>query len=454
MEEWTQLFVSAWEYMLSLNTPNFWVQIGSLAVFAALAKLINRYWTNRFMRDGGQIAGARRFTLHSIKRIVFPLSMMFMVLIAREVMQAMDMETLLFNIAIPLLFSLGLIRLTVYTLRVGFSPGPAVKALENVIATLVWMAVALHLLGWLGPVVQTLDSLAITLGESRISLWSVGKMVVSLALFLVLALWLSRNIEKRLSSSQYLAPGMRVGLAKVSQFGLLILAGIIALNTVGIDLTALTVFGGALGVGLGLGLQRIASNYVSGFILIFDRSIRPGDVISIDSQLGWIQEMRARYVVMQNRGGVNTIIPNENLIISEVINWSYGDPNVRLKIPVQISYDNNPEQAMALMEKVAADCPRILTDPPPAGRLVAFGDNGIDLELLAWINDPQQGIGNIRSQLNIGIWRAFRENSITIPYPQRDLYLKSAPANLLTAENNKRGDCKKSFLQSQESGDR
>ena len=181
---------------------------------------------------------------------------------------------------------------------------------------------------------------------------------------------------------------------------------------------------GALGVGLGFGLQRIASNFISGFILIFDRSIRPGDVVSIGDKFGWVQELRARYIVVKDRDGVETLIPNENLVTSEVINWSYSDPNVRLKIPVQISYGDDPERAMEIMLEAARNTPRVLKDPPPVARLMAFGDNGIALELRLWINDPQNGISNVRSDVNLGIWRGFREAGITIPFPQRDLHLK------------------------------
>lgn len=203
------------------------------------------------------------------------------------------------------------------------------------------------------------------------------------------------------------------------------LAFLLALDTVGTDLGALAVFGGALGVGLGFGLQRIASNFISGFIVLFDRSIRPGDVITIGDKFGWVQELRARYVVVKDRDGVERLIPNETLITNEVIHWSYSDSNVRLKIPVSISYDNDPEHALALLEKAAAANPRVLADPEPTTRLIAFGDSGIELELRVWIRDPQAGLGSVRSDINLAIWRAFKAAGITIPYPQRDLHIRS-----------------------------
>ena len=427
MEELSILWSFLEEYLVSLYTIAFWIQLGILVVFALVAGLIKRYWTKKFMDDEARLSGARKYLLTAANKIIFPFSMMFMIMLARAAMQTFDLETIILNIVVPLLFSMGLIRLAVYSLRRGFSPGPTVKAMENIIVAIVWGAVALHLLGWLGPLHEAMDSLAINLGQSRVSLWSGFKLFFSLGILMILAFWLSKNLESRIKKSPYLDSGMQAGLAKVTHFILIIMAGLVALNIVGINLTALHVFSGALGVGLGFGLQKIASNFVSGFILVFDRSIKPGDVISIDNKMGWIEEMRSRYVVMKNREGVDTLIPNESLITSQVINWSYDNFNVRIKIPVQVSYDDDPEQAMELMLQVAQQTARVLEDPAPACRLMAFGDNGIDLELRVWINDPHMGTGNLRSQINVGIWRIFKKHGITIPYPQRDLYLKSVP---------------------------
>lgn len=428
MNDITTLWTSLEQYLESLYAISLWVELILLIFFALLSAIIKRYWKEKFMTDDEKIIQGKNLALNSINRIIFPLSMMIMVILARTVMHSIfDLATPLLNIAVPLLFSMGLIRLIVYMLRKGFSPGPRVKAMENIIVTTIWFGVALHLLGWLAPMQQHMDSLALTLGETRFSLWSAFKLVFSLAVLMIVALWISRNIETRLKKNQHFDPGMQVGLAKIIHFILIISAGLITLNIVGINLTALHVFSGALGVGLGFGLQKIASNFVSGFILIFDRSIKPGDVISIDGTIGWIQEMRARYVVMKNREGVDTLIPNESLITSQVINWSYEDPNVRLKIPVQVSYEDDPEQAMDLMLSVANKTPRVLSNPAPAARLMSFGDNGIDLELRIWITDPQQGVANVRSHINIGIWKLFKEYGITIPYPQRDIYFKNLP---------------------------
>ena len=320
----------------------------------------------------------------------------------------------------------------VYFLRKTFRPGPLVKAWENLIGTSVWIVVAMQSAGLAARRAGGLDGMAIQVGGNRISVLAVIKLVLAVALLWLLALWLARIIENRVSQADYVNASMQVALAKLSKFVLLVLAFLLALEAVGIDLTALTVFGGALGVGLGFGLQRIASNFISGFIVLFDRSIRPGDVITIGDKFGWVQELRARYVVVKDRDGVERLIPNEMLITNEVINWSFSDRNVRLKIPVSISYDNDPEQALGPAaggrHGQARGC---WPTRRPRTRLMAFGDNGIELELRVWIQDPQAGLANVRSDINLAIWRAFKAAGIVIPYPQRDLHIRSGSRSRL-----------------------
>jgi small-conductance mechanosensitive channel len=286
-----------------------------------------------------------------------------------------------------------------------------------------WSVVALHLTGFLPDVLTALDGFAIGTGESRFSLLSLIELMIALVLFVVAAGWLLRLIESRARRAPYLSPSMRVGMVKVSKFALYALAFMLALKSVGIDLTTFAVLSGAIGVGIGFGLQKIFSNFISGFILLFDRSIRPGDVISIGNRFGWVQALQARYVVVRDRDGVETLIPNENLITSEVTNWSYTDRNVRQKLPLQISYNDDPEFVMNMIVEIASMNPRVLLDPPPVARLTSFGDNGIELELRIWISDPEAGIVNIRSDIFLEIWKSFKEHGITIPFPQRDVHI-------------------------------
>lgn len=410
-----------------IHDPQFWWEVGVLVLAAAGAYLVHRVLNQGLETRSEQKTEyvVRRLALKTLQRILFPISMLVGVLVGRALLQQQDDPVWLLDFAVPLLISLATIRTVIYFLRKTFRPSPMVKAWENLIAFSVWVVVALHLLGWLPIVLQGLDSMAMQVGSTRVSVLATFKLLLSVALLWVLALWLARIIENRISKAEYVSASMQVALVKLSKFVLLVLAFLLALDAVGIDLTALAVFGGALGVGLGFGLQRIASNFISGFIVLFDRSIRPGDVITIGDKFGWVQELRARYVVVKDRDGVERLIPNETLITNEVINWSYSDPNVRLRIPVSISYDNDPEQALSLMRLVADENPRVLATPEPATRLIAFGDNGVELELRVWIPDPEAGLASVRSDINLAIWRAFKAAGIVIPYPQRDLHIRS-----------------------------
>ncbi len=412
--------------------PLFWWEVGMLLVAAMGALLVHRTLGVGLAERTEKNAeyAVRSLALKTLQRILFPISMLLGVLAGRALLRHWGYPVDLLNLAVPLLTSLATIRIVIYFLRKTFRPGPAVKAWENLIATSVWILFALHLLGWLPTVLEALGGIAIQVGSARISLLETGELILALIVLWILALWLSRLIEARITRAQYVNASMQVALVKLSKFVLLVLAFLVALEAVGIDLTALAVFGGAVGVGLGFGLQRIASNFISGFIVLFDRSIRPGDVITIGSTFGWVQELKARYVVVRDRDGVERLIPNESLITNEVINWSYTDPNVRLKIPVSISYGDDPEQALALMMSAARANPRVLDDPAPATRLMSFGDNGIELELRVWIQDPQQGLASVRSDINLAIWRAFKTAGITIPFPQRDLHIRSGMPDL------------------------
>ena len=410
-----------------IRDPGLWWEVAVLVLAAASALLVHRLLSQRLVERTARNAefAMRHLALKALQRILTPLTMLVSVLVGRALLANQGMSVRVLDLAVPLLISLATIRIVVYFLRKTFRPGPVVKAWENLIATSVWIVVALHLLGWLPAVLQGLDGMAMEMGGKRISVLAVGKLVLAVAVLWMLALWLARLIENRISQAEYVNASMQVAMVKLSKFLLLLLAFLLALDAVGIDLTALTVFGGALGVGLGFGLQRIASNFISGFIVLFDRSIRPGDVITIGDKFGWVQELRARYVVVKDRDGVERLIPNEMLITNEVINWSFSDRKVRLKIPVSISYDNDPEQALMLLGEAAMANPRVLADPEPATRLIAFGDSGIELELRVWIEDPQSGMANVRSDINIAIWRAFKQAGIVIPYPQRDLHIRS-----------------------------
>ena len=369
--------------------------------------------------------------LRTARRLVFPLVTLVAVIAGRLVITQLGYAGGLLDVAAQLLIALAVIRVLVYSLRVGFAQGPALKAWEKLITTTIWGIVALHLVGWLQPLIEGMDMLAINMGDTRISMLMIAKLVVLIALYLLLAFWISGIVEQRMRASRHINASLRVGLSKVVKFGLVTIAILAALTEAGLKLASLTVFGGARGVGIGFGLQKIVSNFISGFILLGDRSIRPGDVITVGQKFGWVKELRARYIVVRDRDGVETLIPNENLVTTEVINWSYSDRRVRVRIPVQISYADDPEQAMGVMLEAGKVHPRVLKNPEPVVRLMEFADSGIALELRVWMLDPQEGVGNIKSDINLSIWRGFKEAGITIPFPQRDVNLRYMNAPVL-----------------------
>jgi small-conductance mechanosensitive channel len=247
--------------------------------------------------------------------------------------------------------------------------------------------------------------------------------------YLVLLLWIAsltaRILENRIAKLPNLTPSVQVLFSKLLKIVLFFIAIMLAVNNVGIDLTALAVFGGALGVGIGFGLQKIVSNFVSGIILLMDRSIKPGDTIGVAGTYGWIQSLGARYVSVITRDGIEHLIPNEELIVNRVENWSFSGKRVRLRIPVGISYDSDVRQAMALCVEATEAPERILADPKPVCQLLEFGDNSVNLEIRFWIRDPQEGIANVKSAVLLGVWDRFHEHEIQIPFPQRDLHIRT-----------------------------
>ncbi len=432
MELLETLYSFALERIEQFSTIQGGLQIADVIICGALAALTHKHWQQFITRLVGNFEqqGFIRFILRGTNRIAFPMSMLLYLLLTRFILDQFGVNTAVLDIFTPLLLSLAGIKLGVYILRTGFSPSPALREWEYVFSLIVWGVLALHLVGWLPDVIKAMDELAFTFGDTRFSVLALLELATSILVFIVLATWLTRFIESRTRRSQHLNPSMQVVLTKTSKFVIYGLAILFALQAVGIDFTAFAVFSGAVGVGIGFGLQRIFSNFISGFILIFDRSIKPGDVITIGDRFGWVQELNARYVVVRDRDGVESLIPNENLITSEVTNWSYSDRSVRRRLPVSISYHDDPELAMSLMVESAQEHPRVLMTPEPVARLLRFGDNGIELELRIWIEDPENGVANVCSDINLAFWKRFKAHDISIPFPQRDVHIQASPESI------------------------
>jgi small-conductance mechanosensitive channel len=296
------------------------------------------------------------------------------------------------------------------------------------IAMAAWLFAALNIVGLIDPILNLLDSMSLTIGHFRLSVLLVLKGMVFLAMLLWTANIASRLIEQRLQSFPTMAPAMQVLTAKLAKVVLLTLAVVIALNSVGIDLTAFAVFSGAIGVGVGFGLQKVVSNLISGVILLLDRSIKPGDVIEIAGTYGWITRLNARFVSVSTRDGIEHLIPNEDLITQRVTNWSYSSDSVRLHVGIGVSYNADVREAMRLCLEATKDVKRILETPAPICLLKGFGENSLDIELRFWIRDPRNGTANVRSEVMLGVWDRFREHGIEFPFPQRDIHLPDIDA--------------------------
>ena len=299
-----------------------------------------------------------------------------------------------------------------------------------------WPIAALDAFGALAPVIDQLQALAIPLGKNdagepmNISLFDVIRTLIYFAVLFWLAGFLSNVIQNRLENASDLSPSLRTMITKIMNIVLPVLALLIALQIVGFNLATLAVFSGAVGLGVGLGLQRIAANFIAGFTLLADRSIKPSDVIEIDGTFGWVTSMQARYVAIRTRDGTEMLIPNDRFMSEGVTNWSRSDRVVRLHAPFGVSYGTQDLKAIqTLAIEAAKGVDRVQLQPAPACNLVGFGDSSVDFDLRFWIIDPQNGMANVRSAVFLAVWDALAEAEIEIPFPQRDLHVKSWPAD-------------------------
>lgn len=297
------------------------------------------------------------------------------------------------------------------------------RVLGKMVSILVWTYVALVLLGIDDDSALLLDAAGFAVGTFRISLFLLIKVFVFLGILIWVAVSLGDFIDKRLQNVDDLTPSLRVLLGKVVKISLIVTAFLVGLSGLGIDLTIFTVFSGAIGVGLGFGLQKVVSNFISGIIILMDRSIKPGDTISLDDTFGWIRELRARFVSVVTRDGREYLIPNEDFITHQVINWSFSDELVRLDVNFGVSYDSDPHQVSALAIESAANIGRVYAGKKPVCWLTGFGDSSIDFVLRFWISDPREGLTNIRGVVLLALWDTLQEHGIKIPYPHREVIM-------------------------------
>lgn len=291
-------------------------------------------------------------------------------------------------------------------------------------AGVVWTIAALDITGLYGPTVTVLDGIAFTAGEVRLS----ALVLVQGALWLGVLLWgatlVVKVADRRLQQTTDISPSMRVLIGKLLRFTAVGLSIILALNAVGVDMTALAVFGGALGLGLGIGLQRVVANLVSGVVLLMDRSVKPGDVIEVEGTFGWVVAMQARFVSLVTRDRKEILIPNEDFITNRVINWSHTDELVRLEVAFSVTFDADPHQVRELAVAAANTPQRVVGKPAPVCHLTAFGDDGLEFMLRFWVCDAPNGVVNVTGQVLLAVWDAFKENGISVPYPHRDIKMR------------------------------
>ncbi len=298
------------------------------------------------------------------------------------------------------------------------------RTIAKTFAVTAWSLATLNILGFLDDTIAILHKLAFTTGDVRISVLNVAQAILVCGVLVWSANFLADFIEKQLKGNKDLTPSLQVLISKIAKVVLLALAFLMSLSVAGVDLTVLTIFSGAIGLGIGFGLQKVVSNLISGTIILLDKSIKPGDVISLGEKFGWITSLRARYVSVVTRDGVEHLIPNEDFITQQVVNWSYSNRQVRVEISFGVSYNSNPHDVRRITNEAIQTLDRVLKNPAPVCHMTAFGDSSLDFVLRFWIKDPEGGLTNIRGQAFLAIWDAFQEEGIDIPFPHRELLVR------------------------------
>ncbi|VWX61629.1 mechanosensitive ion channel family protein [Sphingorhabdus sp. 109] len=298
--------------------------------------------------------------------------------------------------------------------------------LGTTIGLALFVSIGSGLVGGIEPITLAMDKVGFSLGSRRISLLWIVTLAMTAVILLAVARVLMKLVAYIISNSELDAAQKVLG-QKLATVSILAGAFVLGLDVVGIDLTALAVFSGAFGLAIGFGMQKTIGNLIAGIILLMDRSIKPGDVIAVGNTYGWVNKIGVRAVSVLTRAGKEHLIPNEDLMTREVENWSYSSPNVRISIPVGVSYNTDMDQAIELMKQACVDVPRVLNHPKPVVWMLEFGDNSVNFEIRCWIKDPQSGVGNFRAAILKRVWDLFKEHGVEIPFPQRDLHIKSLP---------------------------
>ncbi|GHT91775.1 mechanosensitive ion channel protein [Betaproteobacteria bacterium] len=407
--------------------PDFYWQIPFVLVCLGIAWILARHLRRRLAATQDRLG-----LWQALLEQTFPIFSVLLLAITKSLLPLVQLDKMplyLFDLFIPLLLSLTVVRALRHMLQRSFPRASWIASIGRVFSILVWGWLALFLSGVAPEVIRTLETVGFRIGAQQINLWMIVNGVVVIALTLLASLWASSLVEARLKGAQEIDVSLRIVLGRMCKALFVLFAVLMSFSLIGLDITALSVFTGALGVGLGMGLQKIASNYVSGFIILLDRSIRLGNIIQVSGDVsGTVTQITTRYTVLKNMVGMEFIVPNESLVANIVQNQTFSDSRTRAQTSVSVAYSSDLEKVLPLLEAIARAHPRVIADPAPLATIARFADSGIDLDLGFWISDPQNGTSLLRSQINLEIWRRFRAEGIEIPFPQREVRLLESTA--------------------------
>lgn len=398
---------------------DFVIQVGILIVSLILAYFIQKPIRPRLSAGISKLRllSPLRRVLEAVSHQLFAIAVLFVLWLATGINSQIEggVETGVLEIIASLMTAWILIRLTSAVIANPF--------LSRLVATLAWTIAALNIVGLLGPAINVLESVSIPLGQTRVSVLTIVNGALLLAALMWAALAGSKLIENRLTQVSEITPGARVLIGKTVRLIMVVVAVMVALSSVGINFAALAVFTGAVGVGIGIGLQKQVSNLISGVILLLDKSIKPGDVIEVGPTFGWVNTMSARYVGVTTRDNKELLIPNDDFVTNQVINWSHSDDDVRMEVKFGTSYDSDPHAVRELAVEAAGKPDRVVDHPPPVCHLKEFGDSSLNFVLRFWIRDPAKGVTNVKGQVLLALWDSLKEHNIEIPYPQQVVHL-------------------------------
>ncbi|MDR3055358.1 MAG: mechanosensitive ion channel [Zoogloeaceae bacterium] len=407
--------------------PDFYWQIPFVLVCLGIAWILARHLRHRLAATQDRMG-----LWQALLEQTFPILSVLLLAVTKSLLPLIrpsEVPPHLFNLFIPLLLSLTVVRALRHMLQCSFPRASWLDSIGRIFSILVWVWLALFLSGVAPEIIRTLETVGFSIGAQQINLWMIVNGMVVIVLTLLASLWASSLVEAKLKGAREIDVSLRIVLGRMCKALFVLFAVLLSFSLIGLDITALSVFTGALGVGLGMGLQKIASNYVSGFIILLDRSIRLGNIIQVSGDVsGTVTQITTRYTVLKNLVGMEFIVPNESLVANIVQNQTFSDSRTRAQTSVSVAYSSDLEKVLPLLEAVARAHPRVITEPAPLATIARFADSGIDLDLGFWISDPQNGTSLLRSQINLEIWRRFRAEGIEIPFPQREVRLLETTA--------------------------